>query len=127
MVSSTYSKLRVPGSGFRVQRSRPMDTADYYHLSSQTSQYRIQFSDFHFRLPHSHFRLQNIPVILHRVKRDYNQIKTRSSWNKLPGIFQPGTLNPWPRPGSNANVFNLTIESIWCLPSIFKAVALSEA
>jgi len=87
MLSSTYSKLRVPGSGFRVQRLQPMDTADYYHLSSQTSQYWIQFSDFHFRL-------QNIPVIVHRVKRDYNQIKTRSSWNKRPGIFQPWTLNP---------------------------------
>jgi hypothetical protein len=55
-----------------------MDPADNYHLSFQTSQCRIQFSDSHFRLPHSHFQLQNIPVIPNQVNRMYNQMKIRA-------------------------------------------------
>jgi len=37
-----------------------------------------------------------MPVIPHRVKRIYNQMKTRSLWYELSGFFQPRTLNPEP-------------------------------
>ena len=33
-------------------------------------------------------------LIHHWVKRNYNQIKTGSSWYEPPGFIQPGTLNP---------------------------------
>ena len=66
-----------------------MIPADNYHLSFQTSQCRIQFSD-------SHFRLQNILVI----PNEWNGLIIR--WRHDPfdpsrlAFFEPGTLNAEP-------------------------------
>jgi hypothetical protein len=36
---------------------------------------------------------------------EVHEFKGSRVTTKLFGVFQPGTLNPWPRPGSDVNAF----------------------
>jgi len=55
---------------------------------------------------------QEYPVIRHVIKRIYNQMKARPFDTSCLGVFQPGTLNPWPRPGSDVNAFIPTVTTV---------------
>jgi hypothetical protein len=42
-------------------------------------------------------------------------------------VFQPETLNPWPRPGSVVNAFIPSVTTVYRYPSVSKAVAPGQA
>jgi oligoribonuclease NrnB/cAMP/cGMP phosphodiesterase (DHH superfamily) len=79
---------RLRGSGFKVQR---LQTFKIDHHIDQNSEFRHTFN---WAIRHYKHDKDRIPLIC------------------CLEFFQPGTLTPWPRPGSHTNSIDLTVVSV---------------